>query len=417
MTVRPLEPIFTPRKKLGTVDVGNTPAPTLPLVDSFNRVVASGLGIADTGQLWDQLTAGVTSVDGSNAVFQIKPGSGSYAGVRQTIPNCEGLMRVRFPTLPSDGNASAFVYQLIAANGSRVAVWFRVTRITPTIQYWLVSTGVGGGSFAVQAQGNVAAYVANTWWWWRVRRVNQTLKIRMWRDGDPEPGTWTANVTTTAFPLTCNDLQIGALDDLSTLPSPRFGNMDSIAVYAQSASGLILVEGNYRGIRVGGTVGCAIDNFSCGLIGGAADFSDDFNRANNASLGASWLEGILGYTTNLAVTSNTCRLSVTGQASAQVLSPAAGNDQWAQFTVSAIAGTPDFLCYLRGNATLEFTNQVAFGRSAATGGWRIVSSTGLDVTVAGPGAATAGMVIRGEAEGNDYRLYVNGSLVLSVSEP
>lgn len=179
------------------------------------------------------------------------------------------------------------------------------------------------------------------------------------------------------------------------------------------------IQGFYVALRVQGN-GCSVDSFSAGLLGSAASFSDDFNRPDSVNLGGNWVEGEQ-YGDVLDIFSNTLRSASTdplGGGMARYATPLAGIDQWSEFTITSTGTVPTkgFAVRLRNVAPLSLSNAVEFGYPNGLGGYRLIS-TGNAVAFVAAALPSVGTVIRGEAEGNDYRLYVDGVLTLSASDP
>ncbi len=55
-----------------------------------------------------------------------------------------------------------------------------------------------GGEAQLQYGGG-ASVTVNQWYWLRAQAIGTALKLRNWRDGDAEPGTWSAQTTSALF--------------------------------------------------------------------------------------------------------------------------------------------------------------------------------------------------------------------------
>lgn len=149
--------------------------------------------------------------------------------------------------------------------------------------------------------------------------------------------------------------------------------------------------------------------------------TDLFTRADNADLGASW-DG--GYTDRnvLKISGNAVRATVAGQESHETYNAAAlPADQWAQLTLSAIAGTGwnSAGLVLRSAAPATRTYYL-FAITDQSG----TDSTTLYRCISGAcspiGSATvswaAADVVQAEAQADQLRLYRNDQLVLTVTD-
>lgn len=186
-----------------------------------------------------------------------------------------------------------------------------------------------------------------------------------------------------------------------------------------------VLTGLYRGVRLD-HVGTTIDNFSTGTLGNAADFADNFNRANSTNLGANWNEGQLETGIgNLSIASNQLTQDVTGaNKDAMHVSPAATTDQWVEFFVGVISSNASGGVYgvLRAqNPAATTTGVVLGGYRKQVSGWFLVGlhppAGGTHVSAVTSASAVPGNVtVRLEAEGNQYRLFVGGVLTCVLDD-
>ncbi|MEV6555854.1 hypothetical protein AB0M22_09070 [Nocardia sp. NPDC051756] len=143
-------------------------------------------------------------------------------------------------------------------------------------------------------------------------------------------------------------------------------------------------------------------------VSAGAYFTDDFNRANNTSLGANWTEtgGDLGIISNQLAVQGTTASRRAAIYNSQTVTPY----QSVEFTVgSAPNGTAVAGAVLRCNAAM--TEMVLFG--VYNGGWQLGRITGINGTYTAIGSGTvtvsSGNTARVQVdENNVYSVYLNG---------
>lgn len=69
---------------------------------------------------------------------------------------------------------------------------------------------LNGSYSTLVSNTSIPAMAANTWYWYRFRKVGSTLEARIWADGAAEPSTWHVSVSNTQF--NSGPVGIGAYD-------------------------------------------------------------------------------------------------------------------------------------------------------------------------------------------------------------
>lgn len=161
-----------------------------------------------------------------------------------------------------------------------------------------------------------------------------------------------------------------------------------------------------------------------------AHYTDNFNRSNNASLGANWTSyDNSGLGTQFRVLSNTAAVSATGigtygfdQVLSEYNTALTTNNHKVSVTIGA---TKPFavVLYLRSNSSAYVATSCIDGNpwsisgiSGATGYEESSASTDLSSSTAGNESFAASDVLSFEASGSTYTLKRNGSTVLSVTD-
>lgn len=141
-----------------------------------------------------------------------------------------------------------------------------------------------------------------------------------------------------------------------------------------------------------------------------AVYADDFNRANNSSIGANWTEGQGTVTTNtgLAITSNalTCTTPASGARWNTALD---SDDHYAQITMG---GASDMIYYLAVRA--ENDGRPAVMMYTSGGSWIIYTVDNAGTTTSrasGTHSQSYSSVLRFTAIGNTYVITMNGTVV------
>ena len=138
---------------------------------------------------------------------------------------------------------------------------------------------------------------------------------------------------------------------------------------------------------------------------------DDFNRADNASLGANWT-AVIG-TNPYDVFSNTARCNGASAENASIYTPfTPSNDQWAEATVAAQSNDAYIGPIVRGSTNNYY---IFYGDPNNRAIYRLVSGTATNLASSASGFAIND-VLRLEVEGTTLRAYINGSLWTSLTD-
>src|SRR5260221_13452930 len=149
--------------------------------DTFIRADQSGWGSASDGQTWVQLSGAETLAIATNegtATGNIGVDNWLALGTN-TYADQEVLVRFKFTNQTNDvpgimlrSTAATTAYRVRNNGGS-----LDIRRV-----HSCVSTKVG-----VDVTFSISN---NTFYWMRARIVGSTISVRMWADGNAEPGTW-----------------------------------------------------------------------------------------------------------------------------------------------------------------------------------------------------------------------------------
>ena len=211
---------------------------TVALLDRFNRTTASGWGTPPTGAAWS-VEAGSTSgdfaTDGSVATIAIASAPNTDAIVSAiSLKNQSAVCSITLDKLPVGATYTATLrlryvdaanfYRAILVFGTTGSVNVQLIKRVATVETTLV---------AQTLQIPVGAYVAGRKLWVRAEvsgAAPQSIGIRAWLDGQPEPAAWTISATETEAALnSAAGFAIGCRDDTSESAHP-VATFDDLAV-------------------------------------------------------------------------------------------------------------------------------------------------------------------------------------------
>jgi hypothetical protein len=183
------------------------PPPPSSAADAFARVLTGGWGAADTGGPW-ALFGPVAdfSVDGSAGLIglPLPDGAGHSAvldGLSLTETNAAALMRV------DRRAAGSNLYSWLSVRHQPSGAEYRARlRWGPagTVHVGLAVVTGTAESFPIGEVNTRLTYVAGTELMVRVQATGfapTTVRVRVWRAGSPEPGTWMQTLTNSAGAL------------------------------------------------------------------------------------------------------------------------------------------------------------------------------------------------------------------------
>jgi PKD repeat protein len=176
--------------------------------DTFSRIVSAGWGDAEVGGPWHPQPLSAFSVDGSRGVITANDptvknvvGRGPFHGA-SNMPgyglDVGGLVSYRIDRLP-DGATSKYVLQVYARRNDRVSDgdnYYRYRlRISRSAIELRIEKNVNGVLAAVTDVTTIAAtFDPNARWWIRWEAFGTspatTVRMRVWKDGTPEPTIW-----------------------------------------------------------------------------------------------------------------------------------------------------------------------------------------------------------------------------------
>lgn len=202
-------PSYVSTLYLNDLDIDGIPGSNCPeaggVTDSFNRPDSATLGTSDVGAVWDDGTEGDGTVSILNnearwflpAVPSGGPGGGQSLESTLPLPALTQDFNVRFKVRwvsAHTGGSTDFQDMVLAVRGGT-----RISRLTffhgnaAPNGLQLSATGSGFSSvLSFTVTEGVDYYV-------RLEQVfGSTLRCRVWLASDPEPGTWTHTLSTTA---------------------------------------------------------------------------------------------------------------------------------------------------------------------------------------------------------------------------
>ena len=104
--------------------------------------------------------------------------------------NVTVLARVRVGTAPTDANVSLLARTVDQNNTYLGGVFFETNSTITTIISKRVTSTETDIDFNT-SQGN---YLANEFWWVKFEVSGNSLRVRVWKDGNAEPTTWNTSV-------------------------------------------------------------------------------------------------------------------------------------------------------------------------------------------------------------------------------
>jgi cell wall-associated NlpC family hydrolase len=167
-----------------------------PFVDSFDRTTSSGWGPSPGGGTW-------SNSNGTDADYSV---SGGYGLITMTAANASRHTSVQDDITDLDARLSWSLDVMPTGNASSLALSFAYTSSTSQYRARLsvLTTGVvqltlelqtSAGTTTLGAATQVGTgYVVGDVWHIRAQRAGTTIRCRAWKDGTPEPATWTHEV-------------------------------------------------------------------------------------------------------------------------------------------------------------------------------------------------------------------------------
>lgn len=193
--------------------------------DDFNRtaVPAPNWGTSNLGYVWTASINGF-STDGTHGL--IKPialntiYSATVNGISTTDFDIAAKVKATSLFAGSRGSIYMIGRQQQAAPGD--AAYMRLDFNADQIMGYALQI-IEGGSFRISLTGLIhdIIHTTGTWFWIRMQGVGQTIRAKVWTDGDPEPGTWKTSLTDTWLDKLPGRVGIGGLLDTgATNPLP-----------------------------------------------------------------------------------------------------------------------------------------------------------------------------------------------------
>ncbi|WP_051639737.1 PKD domain-containing protein [Cellulomonas sp. URHE0023] len=166
--------------------------------DAFNRSVTGGWGSADVGGAWTLTGASRFSVSGGAGRVQAASGStltATLAGVSSSATDLTAT--VSYAAQPDTATYLSFVGRLVGAADYTARLKVLPTGVTQlnllTGSTVLAASTLPAGTFGPGVAAHVRLQVEGT--------SPTTLRVRVWRDGTPEPTSWAHTVTSSAVGL------------------------------------------------------------------------------------------------------------------------------------------------------------------------------------------------------------------------
>ncbi|MEU2799061.1 hypothetical protein [Streptomyces sp. NPDC007117] len=171
------------------------------LGDAFGRTVASGWGVADTGQAW-------TTEGGSAADFSVASGTGRHSISTKNVFRITSApvstpdvnLSVDFSLSQAPTGNSCYVY-ICGRRTDDTHMYFARVQISESGAMYLTLRKRDGTETAISVAPHTAPYThtAGTWYRLRLAIVGSTLKGRLWPRASPEPTDWHVTATDTAL--------------------------------------------------------------------------------------------------------------------------------------------------------------------------------------------------------------------------
>lgn len=182
-----------------TTQVTVVAPPPYQINDAFNRVTTSGWGTSTTGGDWTVNSLGYTSTDGSRAVMNVRAGSTVTASLSSATLLSSDL-NVTFSANKPMAGATGYAVVALRNNGTNQGYGGRIKLLSDgTLQEHITVNGTavaGGnlaGSFAGGDQLKMRLQVTGT--------NPTTVRLKVWRVGQPEPSSWMTTYTDTTAAL------------------------------------------------------------------------------------------------------------------------------------------------------------------------------------------------------------------------
>ncbi|MVO87430.1 hypothetical protein GPA10_22365 [Streptomyces sp. p1417] len=174
-----------------------------PFLDDFARTPASGWGVSPGGGSW-------VSANGPESAYSVTGGVGTilldtvnqsrHVTLRDNnIGDVDVIVRTtidKAPTGAGVGCALSFGYQG-TSNSYRARLLF--SSVSGGVQLALEKEAAGTVTVLGAATPLGSGFLPGDWWNIRAQKSGSTLRCRAWKDGTPEPVTWTHTATDTTF--------------------------------------------------------------------------------------------------------------------------------------------------------------------------------------------------------------------------
>jgi hypothetical protein len=174
------------------------------VLDGFDRMVASGFGVAQTGGAWTVSSTTQTKVQNSEGVmYGIGAGQDVRASIGSSTANQEILVLTRLSAADPVGGGYDVRAVARAQTDTRRGYVARVGHTSTGGVTWtltLVKNTNGSGGTVTLGSGTLATSgAAGSSWWIRLRAQGTSISVKYWQNGTAEPTAWTRTATDGTF--------------------------------------------------------------------------------------------------------------------------------------------------------------------------------------------------------------------------
>lgn len=229
------------------IDVGVAEQYPTTITDAFGRVVASGLGTADSGEVWQANST--WSANGSGALNTPASNVTDYASLQAVnAGDSEVLLDVTFAALPTGAGVQAGAsLRGVAGLGvntfSNAGYLGRLILQTSGVLQVRIDRQLRGSSTAITTLTQIAAsYTPGDAYRIRFNATGNVLSLKAWKVGSAEPSGWTVQTTDQAWISGVPGISASA-NNGAAAPQMTFDNLTITQLTAMDSVGSIRSRG------------------------------------------------------------------------------------------------------------------------------------------------------------------------------
>ncbi|WP_240503046.1 NlpC/P60 family protein [Streptomyces prasinopilosus] len=167
-----------------------------PHVDSFDRTTTSGWGVSPAGGNWSNSNgtdADYTVSSGTGIINMTAVNASRHTSLVDDITDLDARLSWSLDKTPT-GNASSLALSF-AYTSSTSQYRARMSVLTTGAVQLILECQTPSGTTTIGAATQLGTgYVVGDVWHIRAQRIGTTIRCRAWKDGTPEPTTWTHEV-------------------------------------------------------------------------------------------------------------------------------------------------------------------------------------------------------------------------------